>query len=233
VFTPDERDATAERVLELLRKDARVADAELGGSLATGSADRWSDVDVDVSVAEGVDPRELADDWVARGYEALPVVHHFAVAFGDEHVRGLLLEDLLEVDVGFRPATQTEDDWPRPDPDAEAGYGWHDVLHAGIAIARGRPWRAQYYVGFLRWRTLTLAAERLGVDLSEYKGVDDLPREVLAPLEDALPRTLETAELRRAARAATVGFFGELRRVRPELADRLEARLLTFLDEAA
>jgi predicted nucleotidyltransferase len=232
LFTPEERDAAAARLLELLRQDERVERAELSGSGVSGYTDRWSDVDLFVTVAEGVDQREVADSWIARVYEALPVVHHFAVAFGDHHVRGFLLENLLELDIGFQPAAEEEGEWPGPDAESEAGFAWHDSLHAAVALARRRPWRAQYYIGLLRWRTLTLATNRLGLEFSEYKEVDDLPTEVLAPLANALPRSLEADELTRATRAATQAFLAELRRVRPELADRLEPRLLAFLDEA-
>jgi hypothetical protein len=233
VYTPEQRDRIAARLLELLRGDERIARAELSGSVATGDADRWSDVDVYATVAEGVDQEEVANDWLPRVYDAFPVVHHYAVAFGGHHVRGFLLEDLLELDIGFQPAVEDEQDWPGPDAESEAGFGWHDVLHAGVAIARGRPWRAQYYVGLLRWRTLTLASDRLGADFGEFKGVDDLPGELLDGLEQALPRSLERGELSRALRAATGAFLGELRHHRPELADRVEPRLLAFLDETA
>jgi predicted nucleotidyltransferase len=233
VFTPEERDEVASRLLGLLRADERVARAELSGSATTGYTDRWSDLDLVVTVPEGVDQQEVADSWIPRVYGALPVVHHFAVAFGEHHVRGFLLESLLEIDIGFEPSSTEEGEWPGPDAESEAGFGWHDVLHAGVAIARGRPWRAQYYVGLLRWRTLALATDRLGVDFSEYKGVDELPAELLAELEAALPRSLEHDELVRAARAATSAFLAELRIHRPELAERLEAPLLAFLDEAA
>jgi predicted nucleotidyltransferase len=233
VYTPDERDNIAERLVALLQEDERVARAELAGSGTTGYLDRWSDVDLTVTVAAGAHQQEVADSWVPRVYEALPVVHHFAVAFGEHHVRGFLLEDLLEVDLGFQPAVSDEGEWPRPDAESEAGFGWHDVLHAGAAIARGRPWRAQYYIGLLRWRTLALATDRLGHEFGEYKGVDDLAEALLDALEDALPRSLERSELARATRAATTAFLTELRLHRPELADRLEPRLLAFLDEAA
>lgn len=143
-----------------------------------------------------------------------------------------MLESFLEVDIGFQPFAAEEGEWPGPDAESEAGFAWHDVLHAAVALARGRPWRAHHYIGFLRRRTLTLATDRLGLDFSEYKGVDDLPDEVLGPLEASLPRSLEADELRRATRAATQAFLDELRHVRPDLADRLELRLLAFLDEA-
>jgi Nucleotidyltransferase domain len=231
LYTPDERDEIATRLRELLAGDERVAHVELGGSGARGYADRWSDVDLVVKVGEGFDQREVADAWIGRTYEAVPVIHHFAIAFGDEHVRGFLLENLLEVDLGFQPAAGRENgDWPGPDPDSEAGFGWHDAVHAGVAAARGRPWRAHYYIGVLRWRTLALATHRLGLELDEYKGVDDLPVEILDRLEDALPQSLDPAELSRAARAATQAFLGELTWTRPELADRLRQPLLEFLE---
>jgi hypothetical protein len=232
LYTPEEREDSAELLLGLLREDERVERAELSGSGTTGYTDRWSDLDLLVTVTAGAEQHEVADSWIPRVYDALPVVHHFAVAFGEHHVRGFMLENLLEVDLGFEPAVAEEGEWPGPDAESEAGFGWHDVLHAGVAIARGRPWRAQYYIGLLRWRTLTLATDRLGLDFSEYKGVDDLPADLRAALEDALPRSLALDELARAARSATTVFLSELRMQRPELADRLEPRLLFFLDEA-
>jgi hypothetical protein len=45
-------------------------------------------------------------------------------------------------------------------------------------------------------------------------------------------RSTEPAELRRATRVATETFFAEARRVQPELADKLEAPLLAFVDDA-
>jgi hypothetical protein len=232
LYTPEERDAVAAQLIDLFGGDERVDRVELAGSGSTGYVDRWSDVDLTVTVVAGADQQEVADSWIPRVYAALPIVHHFAVAFGEHHVRGFLLENLLEVDVGFQPPVSEDGEWPGPDPEGEAGFGWHDVLHAGVAIARGRPWRAQYYIGLLRWRTLALATDRLGQEFGEYKGVDDLPTDLLAALEDALPRSLERDELARATRAATMAFLAELRMHRKELADRLEPRLLAFLNEA-
>ena len=233
LYTPDERDEVATQLADLISADERVERVELGGSGAEGYRDRWSDVDLLVTVHDGIDQLEVADEWVPRLYGALPVLHHYAVAFGDEHVRGFLLENLLEVDLGFSPARTSEGEWPGPDADGEAGFAWHDVVHAAVAIARGRLWRAQYYIGLLRWRTLALATARFGLLLDEYKDVDDLRPEILRPLEDALPRSLEPDELRRALSAATTAFLNELRSARPELADRLARPLDEFLAAAA
>jgi predicted nucleotidyltransferase len=238
LYTPEERDEVASRLLGHLREDERIASAELSGSGTAGYADRWSDVDVVVRSADGVDHSKLADDWSPRIYELLPVVHDFRVSFGEEHVRGFLLESFLEVDIGFQPRAGREDadgwvEWG-PSPPAEAGFAWHDVLHASVAIRRGRPWRASYYIGLLRWRTIQLAAMHDGVDTGEFKGVDDLPSELLSALERALPESLAAGELERVLRVVTPLFFGQLRAFGDEdaeLADRLEPRLLAFLDE--
>jgi predicted nucleotidyltransferase len=237
LYTPEDRDEIAKRVLALLREDERIEQAELSGSGTTGYADRWSDVDIVAIAAEGVDHRKLADAWTARMYELLPVVHDFRVSFGEDHVRGLLLDNFLEVDLGFQARREPrEEGWTAlgVEPDREAGFVWHDVLHAVVAIRRGRPWRAHYYLGLLRWRTLSLA----GADMSEYKGVDDLRPELLEAVTETLPRSLEAAELIRATRLVVPLFFAELRRYDVEdekhyaqLADRLEPRLLRFLDE--
>jgi predicted nucleotidyltransferase len=239
LYTPEERDEVAARLLELIRADERVERVELSGSGAHGYADRWSDVDIVVVAAEGVDHRKLADSWTARMYEVFPVVYDFRVSFGEEHVRGVLLENFLEVDLGFQPwAPDSEEEWTEwgVSPDSEAGLAWHDVLHAAVAIRRGRAWRAHYYIGLLRWRTLSLA----GAEMSEHKGVDDVRPQLLEALQDALPRSLDPAELMRATRAVVPLFFAELRSYDTdeathyaELADRLEPRLLAFLDEAA
>jgi predicted nucleotidyltransferase len=233
LYTPEERDDVARRLTELLAADERIARAALSGSGVDGYTDRWSDLDLTVTVGDGIDQQEVADAWIARVYDALPVLHHFAVSFGDEHVRGFLLENLLEVDIGFRPAVASEGEWPGPDPANEAGFAWHDVLHAAVAVARGRPWRAQYYVGVVRWRTLALATDRLRLMFDEFKGVDDLPAELRAALADTLPRSLEPDELLRALRAAMHAFLDELRQTRPELADRLAAPLAEFVDAVA
>jgi predicted nucleotidyltransferase len=233
LYTPEQRDEVARQLTELLAADERIASAELSGSGVNGYTDRWSDVDLTVTVGEGVDQLAVADDWIPLVYEAVPVLHHFAISFGEEHVRGFLLESLLELDIGFRPAVATEGEWPGPDPATEAGFAWHDVIHAAVAVARGRPWRAQYYVGVVRWRTLALATDRLGLMFDEFKGVDDLPTRLRAELADTLPRSLEPDELLRALRTAMHAFLDELRHTRPELADRLAAPLAEFVDTAA
>jgi predicted nucleotidyltransferase len=234
LFTPAERQETAERLVGLLRADDDIAEVALLGSLVTGSADRLSDLDIASRVAPGASADKIADRWTERMQELFPVVHHFAVEFGPDRVRGFLLANLLEIDLGFAPELHT-DDVPTPKPQVEhhAGVGWHDVLHGATALARGRLWRASHYLERLRERTLTMAAERRSLPTTEFKGMDELPPGDVEALGATFVRSLEPGELRRALDAATAAFLAELRRNDPGLADRLEAPLHEFLRVAA
>ena len=100
VFTPQEREETAERVSRVLSDDSRVEGVVVVGSLAH-QADRWSDIDLEVVVGDYEELATVTADWVGRLYELLPAVHHFETAFGETLVRGFLLENLLELDLAF------------------------------------------------------------------------------------------------------------------------------------
>jgi predicted nucleotidyltransferase len=51
LFTPEEREETARRVSRLLGSDDRIDGVVIVGSLA-GKGDRWSDIDIEVIVAD-------------------------------------------------------------------------------------------------------------------------------------------------------------------------------------
>jgi predicted nucleotidyltransferase len=99
LYTPEEREEIAEGVSRLLYEDGRV-EGIVVGSLAS-QPDRWSDIDLEVVVADNADLAAVAAEWVNRPHEVLAVLHHFETAFGDTLVRGLLLENLLEIDLAF------------------------------------------------------------------------------------------------------------------------------------
>jgi predicted nucleotidyltransferase len=252
LFTPEEREETAERVSRVLSDDSRVEGVVVVGSLA-GQADRWSDIDLEVVVADDEELAAVTSDWVGRLYELLPVVHHFETAFGGTLVRGFLLENLLELDVAFELAERfsiwgparvvfdrsgrvgggagaaTQGDPQPADRAGEAGFAWHDVLHACTAVRRGRPWQGLWYLERIRNRTLKLAQERRGFYAEFFDYVDDLPVEELRPLEDTLVVSLDPAPLLGAIEVATQAFLAELGHDEPALADRLEGLLLEFV----
>jgi predicted nucleotidyltransferase len=251
IFTPKEREETAERVSRALGDDSRVGGVVVVGSLAH-QADRWSDIDLAVVVSGDEDLAAITSDWLGRLYELLPVVHHFETAFGETLVRGFLLENLLELDLAFEraerfsiwgPARVVFDRLGRvanaanalvqgepesADRAGEAGLAWHDVLHACTAVHRGRPWQGLWYLERIRNRTLKLAQERRGFYAEFFDYVDDLPLEELRALEDTLVFSLDPAPLLGAIEVATRAFIAELGHDEPALAERLEGPLLEF-----
>jgi predicted nucleotidyltransferase len=252
LFTPEERGHTAERVSRLLGDDNRIDGVAIVGSLAR-QGDRWSDIDIEVVVAGDEELPAVAGDWVGNLYEVLPVVHHFEAAFGETLLRGFLLENLLELDLAFEqaerfsiwgPARVVFDrsgrvtdavnapaggDLQVSDRASEAGFAWHDVMHACTAVRRGRPWQGLWYMERIRNRTLKLAQERRGFYADFFDYVDDLPVEELAPLDDTLVASLAPESLLGAIEVATRAFLAELRHEEPALADRLEGPLLEFV----
>ena len=185
--------------------------------------------------------------------DELPVLHHFATAFGETLVRGFLLENLLELDLAsthqsqlavWGPARITFDrsgssaavaqapvTWTPPSPEwvSEAGFAWHDVLHACAAVRRGRPRQSLWYLQRMRNRTLGLAQERHMWTADFFDRVDDLPDDELEPLQATLVATLEPGMLLNAIEAATRAFLEELRRGEENLAGRLEGPLLELV----
>jgi len=236
----------------LLGDDDRIEGVAIVGSLA-GHSDRWSDIDIEVIVADDEELAAVAGDWIENLYEHLPVVHHFKATFGDTLLRGFLLENLLELDLAFEQAERfsiwaparvmfdrsgrvtdaanaaAQEDLHASDRTGEAGFAWHDVLHACTAVRRGRPWQGLWYMERIRNRTLKLAQERRGFYAEFFDYVDDLPVEDLTLLEDALIASLSPESLLGAIEVATRAFLAELRHGEPALANRLEDPLLEFV----
>jgi hypothetical protein len=252
IFTPSDRDAALARALLLLDADRRVEAAVVTGSLGAGRADRWSDFDVTGVVADVESCEEVAADWVALTYREWPVVHHYETSFGTSLVRGFFLSSGLVIDVGFTPsadfevwapvrvafdrtgtATKAAAAWqpwsPEPAWRSEAGFAWHDVVHACNAANRARHWQSVFYLQRIRNRTLSLASERHGHEADEFAYVDDLPTDERAPLLASLVNELDRAVLLAAIQVATEAFLDELRRGDRELADRLATPLLAYV----
>jgi hypothetical protein len=231
VFTPAERDALRDRLLDRAQDDERIVAAAITGSAAVDAADAWSDIDLFFGVADDVDRAEVLADWTAF----LDPVHHFDIAGADRTYRVFLLADGLEVDLGFTAASDFAASLPRfrlvfgehpiyetqsrPNVRYEIGLGWHHVLRARACIARGKPWQAVWLIDGIRDRTITLACLRLGLDPWFARGADELPFE----LAGTLVRSTRTDELRRALAAAHESYLAELEQHDARLADRLRS----------
>ncbi|HEX5493190.1 MAG TPA: hypothetical protein VFX70_01270 [Mycobacteriales bacterium] len=242
MFAVEERDRLRERLIELARLDPDITGAAVTGSLAVGSGDRWSDLDLAFAVRGPLGA--ALERWTGRMYRDFGAVHHWDLPSGSTVYRVFLLPGWLEVDIGFtpqdefgprgpnwradfgpvaRPASTTPSD--PADPSSLAGLAWHHAWHARVCIQRRRWWQAEYWISAVRDRVLALVCLRSGQPTDYAKGAHLLPERLTAPLEAALVRSLDEAELRRALGAAVTAFGAELRHTDPELADRLRPML--------
>ncbi len=244
MFTTEQRDYVRDRVLSLARTDPRVTAGALTGSTAVGAEDEWSDIDVAFGVEDGISPKAILDDWTEVLGRELNVLHHWDLRSGSSIYRVFLLPTGLEVDVAVTPQHEfgalapsfrtlfgtTRQPEPAPQPDVQylVGLGWHHVLHARSSIERSKPWRAEYWISGIRDQALALACLRLGEEAFHGRGIDRLPATVTDPLADALVRSLDESELRRALAVATACLISELEAWNPSLCARLKPPLQEF-----
>jgi hypothetical protein len=174
-------------------------------------------------------------------YRAYQALHHIDVVVGASVYRVFLLANTLQVDLAFSPAEEfgaraptfrllfgESVQMPQIQPPTAAyliGLAWLHALHARSCIERGKTWQAEYMISAVRDHALALACLRHGLPAVQGRGLDRLSREVSAPFEGALVRTLETGELRRAFAVAIEGLLRETRHSDPDLGARLAAPL--------
>jgi hypothetical protein len=239
VFTVEERDAVRGRLLELAQDDPAVSAAAITGSAAAGSADRWSDIDLAFGIRGDVSRALL--HWTSVLYAEFAALHHWDLPFGSSTYRVFLLPGCLEVDIAFTPESEfgpRGPHWrtvfgatvkvPTTEPPSRGdlvGLAWHHVLHARICIERGQPWQAEWLISGVRDHVLALACVRLGYPARFAKGIHLLPRDVTATVEQALVRSLDEAELRRALGVAAAALTAELERTDEALGERLRPAL--------
>ena len=244
MFTTEYRDHVRDRVLDLARSDPRVTAGALTGSTTVGAEDDWSDVDVAFGIADGIRPDAVLQDWTEVLDRGFSVLDHFDLRSGSTVYRVFLLPSGLEVDVAVTPEQDFGARGPRfrilfgptrqleaaPQPAAQdlIGLGWHHVLHARACIERGKPWQAEYWISGVRDHVLALACLRLGEDAVFGRGLDRLPAAVTDPLAEALVRSLDEPELRRALAVATACLIGEREAWDPALCARLTPPLQEF-----
>jgi hypothetical protein len=90
--------ALYDRLVGELRMDARVRSVDLGGSLRTGGADRWSDLDLVVRAADGA-ADELFGSLPSIAARAAPLVFSRAMSFADHAVFVAVTQAWLRLDV--------------------------------------------------------------------------------------------------------------------------------------
>lgn len=239
MFTPADRAALRDTLLDAARNDARISGVALTGSSSTGAEDRWSDIDLAFGIAANANRTALIDDWTQRMYGTHDAVHHTDVRAGAALFRVFLLRSTLQVDLAFWPeaefgaiaptfrlvsgSARERPAFPGPSAEPLIGMAWLHALHARSCIARGKVWQAEYMISGVRDHVLSLACIRHGVPAMQGRGMDLLPREVTAPMTPALVRSLDDAELRRAFASVCELLLGEIELVDAALAERLSA----------
>lgn len=246
MFTAADRDRRLADLLTYARSDPTVTAAALVGSAARQETDRWSDIDLALRLEAGADPVAAADAWRVQLAHTDEVADHLDLRSGSALYRVFLLADSLQIDLSFWPApvfagngepfellfgeAHPSRTATPPDLHSAIGWAWLYALHARPALARGRPWQALQMLDGLRDRVLTLACCRHGVPAHQGRGVDRLPSEVLAAVEDTLVARPELTRLA-AAFASGIGLLlSEAEYVDPPLAARLRTPLTTLVD---
>ena len=214
-----------DRVLALADLDERVVGGAVVGSLALTDGDRFSDLDLTFAVADGIPVEQVLDDWTRTLADEFAAVHLFDLAAGAAVYRVFIFPGCLQVDLSFAPqgffgartpsfrllfGTSAQLPHVEPPPVEELfGYAVHHALRARFSLERGKLWLAEYWLSSLRDTALALACRRHGLPTSEGRGFDELPPDVLAGFEAALPRSLDPDELLRSLATAMDGLLHE------------------------
>jgi hypothetical protein len=209
-FSPEERDRIRDLVLERARRDDRIAGGAIVGSFATGTADRWSDLDLAFALRGDAAAGPLLHEWGSWLAEEEAAVHLFDLQADTAIYRVFLLPRALQLDVSIRPERDFDSGPgfelvfgsaapPKPTvpPSTLDLFGWAVVfaIHLRACVERGRLWQADYDLGELRERGLALACVRRGLKSSYGRGFDELPAELLARFADARAPTVTTSDL--------------------------------------
>jgi hypothetical protein len=237
VFTVEQRNALRAQMLQLAEEDERVIAGAAVGSLAVGSGDRFSDLDLTFGIADGVPVVHVLDGWTRTLAEELDGVLLADLEAGPTTYRVFLLPDALQFDLSMTPAAEFRPAGPRfqllfgetaPDesearrrskgalfiptpPVAGDIFGWGVIyaLHARACIERGRVWQAEHYVGAVRDHALSLACLHRGLPAVQARGYDELPPETLAGFDHTHLGSVEPEALRTALAASALALLNE------------------------
>jgi len=224
-------------MLQLAEEDERVVAGAAVGSLADGSGDQFSDLDLTFGIADDVPVADVLDDWTRTLTEELDAVQLADLQAGPTIYGVFLLADALQFDLSMTPATEFRPAGPRfrllfgetaaDEPEAprrSAGglfittpavagdiFGWGVIyaLHARSCIERGRVWQAEHHVDAGRDHALSLACLNRGLPAVQARGYDDLPPETLAPLDGTHVGSTEPDELHTALAASVRALLDE------------------------
>jgi hypothetical protein len=226
VFTTDFRSDVRERVIAMAHEDPRVVAAAVVGSEASGTGDRWSDLDLTFGV-KGVEPLALLNDWAGLLRSEFGAAVLFDLPAAPFLYRVFLLPGALQVDLSAAPADQfgrrggacnllfgeavEEEEWQGEPRSAEEmfGYAVHHAVRAKIAMERHRWVQSAYWLNDLREEVLALAYRRLNLNGWQAQDAYKFSPEVTEAIEQTLAASFHPAELERALRAGIAALLEE------------------------
>ena len=254
MFTVEQRDALRARMLRLAEEDKRVVAGAAVGSLAVGTGDRFSDLDLTFGIVDGVPVAQVLDAWTRTLSEELHAIELADLTAGPTTYRVFLLPDALQFDLSMTPATEFRPAGPRfqllfgetaaDEPEASAPvagrlliptpavagdiFGWGVIyaLHARACIERGRVWQAEHYVGAVRDHALSLACLSRGLPAAQARGYDDLSPETLTAFDRTHVGSPEPDVMRRALGASVLALLNEGREADLPHVDLVAERLV-------
>ena len=254
MFTVEQRDALRARMLRLAEEDERVLAGAAVGSLAVGTGDRFSDLDLTFGIEDGVPVAQVLDAWTRTLSEELHAIELADLTAGPTSYRVFLLPDALQFDLSMTPATEFRPAGPRfqllfgetaaDEPEASAPvagrlsiptpavagdiFGWGVIyaLHARACIERGRVWQAEHYVDAVRDHALSLACLSRGLPATQARGYDELSPETLAAFDRTHVGSLEPDVLRRVLGASVLALLNEGGEADLPNVDRVAERLV-------
>jgi len=218
MFDVAHREELCGRLVEAALHDPQVDGAALLGSAARGTEDRWSDIDLALRLAPGVDPSSVADRWARQLRQEEVVIDPLDLHASGALYRVFLLASTLQVDLSFWPHGQLvtggapirllfgqADDTAAPrfgeDTTKHLQMTWLYALHVRSALARGRSWQAIWMLEGIRNNLISMYCLRHGLPTHEGRGVDALPSTLRAELATTLITSTDTDDLRGSFRA--------------------------------
>ena len=197
--SPANHDAVLARFVEVCSSDPRIIAAFLEGSIVTGKADAYSDIDLCLIAEDDAYDAVLADRAAIIRRLGDPI---FLESFGNEAITFFILSDGIEGELSFGRESgldevihgpyralldrrgilgSAEVASPETDPTTQAEelrrilyWFWHDLSHFTAALGRGHLWWAAGQLEALRRYCVNLARIEQGVDAQDepYEKLD-------------------------------------------------------------
>ena len=213
MFTADTRSRLLASLVERARSDGRISAAALVGSLAGGTADAFSDIDLSFGLVADARLEEVVEDWTRHMVE-----HEGAVVLFDLEARGtqyrvFLRDDCLQIDLSFTPGGEVRKASPRfvqlfgrfheaavatPEYAQMCGWAVHLAHAARVRIERGRVQQAHWCVSELHEQLVSVYCAARDLAWAYGRGADELPEQLRANLDRGIAAATDPSELDRA-----------------------------------